>query len=185
MGHCLFLRKGETHTAQLGLPSGYERLVYIQSSGTQHIDTGVQLSTNLSAEIDFQAVATTNDTWFFSVLNVASLVGWRAGFVHGAFYLVDFTASQASSPTSRTIFSGQSTKSYALNIYLFAENRDGSAYGKCSGKMYRCKIYDNGIKVRDFVPCINASGEVGLYDLVGKQFYGNAGTGIFTGSEVA
>ena len=51
--------------------------------------------------------------------------------------------------------------------------------------LYSCQIYDNGTLVRDFVPCINGSGEVGLYDLVGKQFYGNAGTGVFTGSEVA
>lgn len=51
--------------------------------------------------------------------------------------------------------------------------------------IYSCQIYDNGTLVRDYVPCINPSGEVGLYDLVGGKFYGNAGSGVFvTGPEV-
>ena len=49
-------------------------------------------------------------------------------------------------------------------------------------KMYYCKIYDNDILVRDFVPCINVEGEYGLYDFVNSQFYGNVGTGSFTGA---
>lgn len=46
--------------------------------------------------------------------------------------------------------------------------------------MYSCKIYDNETLVRDFVPCKNATGAVGLYDTVEGQFYANAGTGTFT-----
>lgn len=34
--------------------------------------------------------------------------------------------------------------------------------------------------IREFVPCTSPSGVVGMYDLVGKQFYGNAGTGTMT-----
>ena len=51
--------------------------------------------------------------------------------------------------------------------------------------LYYCRIFDGDTLLRDYIPCINASGAVGLYDLVGRQFYGNAGTGAFTGSEVA
>lgn len=55
--------------------------------------------------------------------------------------------------------------------------------GKTSGldaKLYSCKIELSSSAVRDFVPCIAPSGDVGLYDLVGDKFYANAGTGIFT-----
>ena len=38
----------------------------------------------------------------------------------------------------------------------------------------------SGEVIRKFVPCKNASGEVGLYDTVEGQFYANAGTGTFT-----
>ncbi|MBQ4353596.1 MAG: discoidin domain-containing protein [Clostridia bacterium] len=47
-------------------------------------------------------------------------------------------------------------------------------------RMYSCQIYDNGTLVRDFVPCVDYSGEVGMYDLVSAVFYGSSGTGAFT-----
>lgn len=50
---------------------------------------------------------------------------------------------------------------------------------------YEFTIWENSVEIRNFVPCINPSGEAGMYDLVGKQFYGNAGTGEFiTGAVV-
>ena len=81
-------------------------------------------------------------------------------------------------------FSSQ-TFSVGYNLVLFANNRSGSISEMTEANLYPCKIYQNGILVQDLQTCINASDEVGLYDLVGKQFYGNAGTGTFTGSEVA
>ena len=72
-----------------------------------------------------------------------------------------------------------------FNLTLLACNTGGTVAGHLSAKLYSCQIYDNGTLVRDFKPCINASGDVGLFDMVNQQFYGNAGTGVFTGSEVA
>ena len=38
--------------------------------------------------------------------------------------------------------------------------------------MYYCKIFNDGIKVRDFVPCVrNEDGVVGLYDHVSQDFF--------------
>ena len=67
------------------------------------------------------------------------------------------------------------TAPYTLT--LFAINRGSAVCGLL--RLYSCKIYDNGTLVRDFVPCKNPSGEVGLYDTVTERFYGNAGTGSF------
>lgn len=47
-------------------------------------------------------------------------------------------------------------------------------------KLYSCQIEKGGTLVRDFVPCTNPSGEAGLYDLVGNQFYANTRTGTLT-----
>ena len=46
-------------------------------------------------------------------------------------------------------------------------------------RCYSCQIYDNGTLIRDFAPCVNPQGEVGLYDKVNKRFYRNEGTGLF------
>ena len=55
-----------------------------------------------------------------------------------------------------------------------------------SGKLYSCQIYDNDMLVRDFVPAMNGSGVVGLYDRVNDVFYADAAGGAFTaGPEVA
>lgn len=52
-----------------------------------------------------------------------------------------------------------------------------------SGYLYSYKLYKNNILVRDFVPCINPSNIVGLFDLVSGTFYDNAGTGTFIAGE--
>ena len=52
-------------------------------------------------------------------------------------------------------------------------------------KIYSAKIYQNGSLVRDFIPCKNAAGIIGLWDDVNSVFYQNAGSGVFTaGPEV-
>lgn len=58
MGHCLMMRKGEVHTAPIHLPSGYTKLAYIQSSGTQYIDTGVKPDQTYTLKIKFQTTQT-------------------------------------------------------------------------------------------------------------------------------
>lgn len=47
-------------------------------------------------------------------------------------------------------------------------------------KVFSCKIYDNDILARNFLPAKNSSGTLGLYDTVNSTFYTNAGTGTFT-----
>jgi hypothetical protein len=49
-----------------------------------------------------------------------------------------------------------------------------------SAKVYYCKIWDGDTLIRDFQPVVNDDGEIGLYDVVNAQFYGNIGTGTFS-----
>ena len=74
---------------------------------------------------------------------------------------------------------GQAT----LNLYLFAVNNFGSANFNITAKLYSCQIYDSETLVRNFIPCINPEGMVGLFDAVGFAFYGNLGTGSFTAGQ--
>ena len=47
-------------------------------------------------------------------------------------------------------------------------------------KVYTCKIWDNDVLVRDFIPVKRiGDGEVGMFDAVNRVFYANAGTGEF------
>lgn len=85
-----------------------------------------------------------------------------------------------------TTIGGNGARS-SLPIYLFAMNFSGGL-NAAKMKLYNFKIYLDSSKenlVRDFVPCKNTSGIVGLWDNVGGKFYQNAGSGVFvSGPEI-
>lgn len=67
------------------------------------------------------------------------------------------------------------------SIYLFGSNNNGTAAEMDGGyRLYWLQINDNNQLVRNFIPCTNAEGTAGMYDLVNSVFYPNAGTGNFT-----
>lgn len=69
------------------------------------------------------------------------------------------------------------TKPYGI----FARISDKGALQSKAVTFYYFKFYRNGELIGDFVPCYRKSdGEIGMYDLVGKQFHTNAGTGTFS-----
>jgi hypothetical protein len=69
-------------------------------------------------------------------------------------------------------------------MYLFSVNQSGATQNTASFCLYSCQIYDNDVLVRDYLPCRNSKNEVGLYDTVTGEFYGNDGEGAFDGSAV-
>lgn len=187
-----------------GLPSGYTQLEYIQSSGTQYIDTKFKPNGNTRVLADCSLLGGTYPTAFGAwtsaskdMVIVLALTANSARIYYASQekdlsvsimnrHILDFDAG-----TFRV--DGTNISSFAKNnfqcsnsIYLFTFH-GGETQGsfKTTARYYNCKIYDNGILARDFVPSKNSSGAVGLYDLVNAQFYANAGTGTFTaGPEV-
>ena len=193
------------------LPRGYLQLEYIQSTGTQYVDTRFKHNQNTRVVMDVQLTSTpTENTWLFEGRNGT---GSNTGS-HGVFFydsLDDKWTSDYSGGNSRLNFSGIAATDRLLidydknvctingqtvthaeltfqsnyNLYLLADNRAGGLGATpAAAKLWMCQIYDNGVLVRDYVPCVSPSGAVGLFDLVGREFYGNAGTGTFTAGPV-
>ena len=209
MGKCLFMRKGETHSAPTipRLPKGYTELAYIKATGTQWIDSGVVATQSIGFEIDFStenAVSTSGHGTIFGVYTASRnryefgtypdtsggkfLYGGTINNPHlvsGSRIQISFLNNVLTTPNGSENISTQ-TFNTGKTFAIFGRKGENNGVLELSKTdIYALKFYDNGTLVRDFVPCINASGEVGLFDLVGNQFYGNAGTGVFTGSEVA
>ena len=180
------------------LPSGYTQVEYIQSSGTQYIDTGF-LAKNNTRIVASLAHHDDNFCVFGARGNGAGFMLYHGSGaynrMYGSNYLTLDVTNTVGAKTSVDMNGASNTltiqgKSFTLPsssfslsypMYLFRFN-DGGSLGDIKGSisLYSCQIYDNGTLVRDYVPCKNSSGTVGLYDVVNGVFYANAGTGTFT-----
>lgn len=188
------------------LPDGYTQVEYIESSGTQYIDTGVKPNGNSRVVLSGYNLSAsskwvfgswhnwyTNEFGFNFEEGSSAANGFRYGATSagvsgvplGAFYLDHNGTTYAINNTKGTMTAQQFTSSYSM--YLFRFNAAGNASsGYFVGRIYFCQIYDNGTLIRDFVPCKNSGGVFGLYDILNDVFYQNAGSGTFAaGNEVA
>ena len=169
---------------------------YIQSSGTQYIDTGLKPTQNYSITIKCQSTGTESNTYAGCDTN------WQnTGFFVGVNVFEFGNASTTSiqnyggNPIVLTLdktggykdgvktWNNASTATFQTvsNLTLFALNRNGTIREYLTGKIYYCKIYDNNTLVRDFIPIKTTTNIYGLWDKINKVFYKNAGTGTFTG----
>ena len=198
----------EKSGGSVGLPDGFTAVEYIQTSGSQRIDTGVKSSASVGMSADFCLVDTRSnqnlaqtysDPERYQILVLmATNWGGTVRFIRGYFntikpikeadtdrhiyhfnadgqYTVEMDGIQyEKADPSKTTFPAD-----ARNLYLFARNSpyvDGYAYMK----LYSCAMYDGGVKIRDFKPCLDADGVPCLYDLISKTAFYNQGSGSFT-----
>lgn len=176
------------------LPDGYTEVQYIQSTGAQYVDTGFKPNQDSRVLIKLSTSETGSHTVFGADLgwtddgfalgvgftHYGKETGTISGLNNGSPHEVDFNKNIISMDGKPVLTMGNSTFSVPHNLALFANNRAGGIQEKTTMVLYYCRIYDGNTIIRDYIPCKNAAGAVGLYDLIGQKFYGNAGTGSFT-----
>ena len=180
------------------LPSGYTQVEYIQSSGTQYIDTGFKPNNNTRIVVDIELPSQSsypkalfgarNSTSAAFILWAIDASGFRDDYAGSSYtvslkptgrFLIDKNKSQMNVNGKTSAFA---TSTFQVNypLTLFGQMESGGVDERMvEGNLYSCQIYDNGTLIRDYIPCINTSGTAGLYDLVNSKFYGNAGSGTF------
>lgn len=169
------------------LPADYTRLDFIESDGTTYIDTGFKPNNN--TRVVFEGYNnSTSSGWIFGAWKAANSQMFCASAL--STYNICYgtkiwaNATMPVGPISIDInknvytYNGVSgtlaaqTFSCDYPMYLFHINAAGTvSTGSFNGRIYSVKIYDNGTLVRDFIPCMNASGEAGLYDLKNGVWY--------------
>ena len=207
---CCAIFFGFSNAFSANLPSGYTELEYIENSGTQYIDTGVETARTQRIEYDVQLnhIVTGVDP-----VQVLGTGGASSGILYSARFEPDTNIKIYTTNTHVDTNNSQDLNRHKITLdilnhtfsvdndsytmeynltgtsykqYLFAYSRLGQAdtvYG-FKGKMYSAKIWDNNTLVRDFIPAKDSSGVVGMYDTVNNVFYQNAGTGEFTAGPV-
>lgn len=187
------------------LPPGYTQKEYLETSGEQVIDTGYTPQTDvlrIEARIMYgqsrdKAIVQsrlfglwTNASQIYLYTNSNSNALFTTGSQLQNNQIFDFVAENNATQKLVQIDETQYTNTNTAQIadannpiYLLA-----SKYSNAqpisnfdyfyTGRMYYCKIYDNGVLVRDLVPAVRDSdNKPGFYDLVTNQFYVNAGSG--------
>lgn len=192
------------------LPSEYQELEYIESTGTQYIKTGLtnrkyylykfEVGFNNTAESGMVCGATPSGAYFILQEGsncYANTGGQTQGFGkvktntyydyvfdgqsnHQQCYLNGALANET------TFQYDNVTTSYELYIFCRNGGSGGSAENFKRTKIYYFKIYDeNRTLIYDYVPAKRKSDNViGLYDKVSGDFFTNKGTGTFLYKEI-
>lgn len=193
----------------MALPSGYVQIDYIESTGTQYINTSFTPKGSSRIVMDCELTDVSKTSCFFCARNRASstdsmsntsfLINGQyrrdyygtsksttASYAANQRFIVDANKETVTYGSDYTLSFTSTSTSSPMPCILMASAALGTTSGSVSSlanyasmKLYSCQIYDNGILVRDFVPCKTDSGELGLYDNVNGRFYANAGTGTF------
>ena len=178
------------------LPSMYTQTEYIQTNGTQYIDTGFIPNQNTKIEITFSASGYANGDVYIYGSGVSSgntafeLYPWSSylEFNYGSY---NTTQVIPAPPANTKVTTVQDRNKYSLtydgNTYsssyeaqtfttpytlcIAALHRASVAISPGVISIYSCKIWDNDILVRDYIPCYDNMNNGGLYDVVNKKFY--------------
>ncbi len=194
----------------VGLPDGFTAVEYIQTSGSQRIDTGVKSSASVGLSADFclvdasiiQNLTTVYDPYKNYQLMVLAISSY--GSPDGAVWFVcGYSAIQyfKKADTDRHVYHFNADGQYTVEmdgiqykkadpsqttfpadtLNLYLFARNATFFdGYAYMKLYSCAMYDGGRKIRDFKPCLDADGVPCLYDLISKTAFYNQGSGSFT-----
>ena len=197
------------------LPRGYTQVEYLESTGTQYIDIGRKMYNNSELELFFSFDEMQQDCSIFgsrtsSTTNNFEIASTATGYPiyldFGNYSTSRATYNSAAINTEYICTISKSLRAiYDENHTLLARNTtlistdnttpsnarifdtvNGFSANKLKGKVYYCKIWEEGVLIREMIPCKNPSNVAGMYDTVNGVFYTNAGTGTFnTGSVVS
>jgi len=190
------------------LPEEYQAIEYIQSTGTQYIDTDVIPNNNLTIKCKTSfgygtlfgaegevasntiAIAAGTDNKEYIRYFQTSGTPIATELTSNSIYELEFTPTKTifkdTDGNLETLSYTASGSSPQCSLYLFARNLTGSVLetSYSSRRIYYLKIYNDKVLVRDYIPCYRKSdGETGMYDIVNNVFYTNKGTGEFLKGE--
>ena len=190
------------------LPREFQRVEYIESHGTEYVDTGIKMQSGYKWEVEMAFTGFTNT---FQQIGAIQQVGPDYRRTHCGYAKVDAydnliyypnseseNAVMIAKDTSFHKFATEISSGYFkisidnvtanktffaypnLSLYLFARNFGGSPTSWCTCRIKSSIITNGNSVIQNLVPCYRKSDNViGLYDTINDKFYTNQGTGTF------
>jgi hypothetical protein len=206
-GDGLFLGVEYTHNQNTDIPETYLQVEYLESTGTQYINTGQRYDTGYyHYEVDCEIDNENNNQmfgmkyWYDHAIDIYGGV-YRA--CDSSSYIINSTIPagdrvyctldrptktttiESDSTTFTHTFSGDyspSSSVYPVVLFAYWTSWSDSLSGYGKGKIYSFKYYSSSDTLtREMYPCVRKSDNVpGMYDTVNNVFYTNNGTGDFS-----
>lgn len=186
------------------MPIDYTLLDYLESSGTQYIDTGIVPQTNTRLFIEAEIVAVRSG--LNSLFGVRNEVG-TTRYYYDAYYSDEqsiglrayhrTTGASVAFPTGRFTaeytgseirLNGKSVLTYkpqeltfdtANKLLLYAMNYNNNVSQQSVVKIYRFRLENDKETLIDFVPVLDETGTPCMYDTVTHECFPNDGSGKF------
>ena len=178
----------------------YTKIKYIESTGTQYIDTKYICGNDVRIETEFEYLQIDSvfrciygkqtKTASEDAITVSQAVNYRVQ-AYWRTNLTPFTLekdrrykmlqSQNALVLDGVDYGGWSssiTRSQ-LTMYLMARNNNGSAGNFFKGRIYGFKIYESNILAMDLIPVLDRSKVPCFYDKISNELLYNKGTGEF------
>lgn len=195
------------------VPSEYQKLTYIGSTGTQYIDSGVIPSDDFGFSLELAVENTTQDSVYDGVRETSGNTRCWVGFVSGkpdvgwntsqldptkpaSFGSYEFAEVSANMFNNRKVYVGDvdctlssslpTLASFTKSFYLLGiHGSSGSPYLLAS-RLASARFTKDDEIIKNFVPVERKSDNVlGLYETINGVFYTNNGTGTFVRGENA
>lgn len=181
---------------------------YVRSDGNQYIDTGIVGREGTTVTVDMAGLGNVKNMAMFGVIgddgatymamrynqNLRVIYGMSGG--DGDVTVSPVTFSDDTRHVISCAVSANGTLSVDVDgvrkinaqnvgrfssgsaMFLFAGNRSGVPSYTAIMKLYRCSIRQDGVPVRDYIPCVK-NGRAGLYDTIsGKVSFSLSGTDL-------
>ena len=173
------------------LPKEYQQVEYIESTGTQYIDTRFNAETGISCKLTamYREIGKNNSIlaafdkanekrmYFAHISNPGTF--WTLGY--GNYYLSDkvpvkdtiynidtslLSNEQKIIINQKTIISKTLSDVYNinLNMYIFAMNKNNNVENYSKSRVYSLKLYKNSILERDYIPCYSTTSVTDVND---------------------
>lgn len=183
-------------------------LAYLESTGTQYIDTGIFPTDDFGYEIELEqisyggeqcpigcmvsgnrfvgsyfgnrttATTTTISKAWGTLVNTHSVSPW--GINQRILSSCNYLNSR------KMVFNGVEVADLTeyeikgtISNSIHLFNRNYSSGAIFKGRLYSAKITENDVVVHDFIPVLDSNGIPCMYDKVAEQFFYNQGTGTF------
>lgn len=172
---------------------------YLESTGTQWINTGINCNSNYILEVEAQGakgkegilgarISSTKSAHSLVYPNEKEVIRYTSGgsdsniFGYVNLSLYNIYKADYNKLYINDALVGTSSRSVAFTLnfpyYLFALNTNGSVSNLGAKKIKMCRIWDGDSLLLDLIPV--RKGQVGyMYDKVSRQLLGNQGTGDF------